>query len=274
MFSSKIPFLKEPFYLSYTSISDFLKCPRSFYLKNVYRDPKSNFRLQLASPYLSLGSTVHDTVAWYLQQKKKPGIDEVIKKYKNFWLKFHGKKGGFSSLEEEALFGQRGISMLKNFVKYSSCLEQIVKPLSFPKVHLIENMILLGNIDYVGQRDDKTLHIIDFKTGVKDEDSALQLYIYALLAESNYLKDVSKISFWYLDRDHSPKEAVLDPLDKTFDFLKEKALQIKHAFDENKWSCLGQNRCDCAKYEALIKGQGEFMFADYKYKKDIYYLQR
>ena len=274
MFLSKIPFIKDPFYLSYTSISDFLKCPRSFYLKNVYRDPKTNFRLQLASPYLSLGSTVHDSIAWYLTLRKKPDFPEVIKTFKNYWLKFHGRKGGFSSLDEETVFGQRGISMLENFTKNVGVLERLVKPLSFPKVHLVENMILLGNIDYVGEREDGSLHIIDFKTGIKDEDSALQLYIYALLAESNYLKDVSKISFWYLDRDACPKEAVLDPLDTTYQWLKEQALEIKQALDSNRWQCLGKGRCDCAAYESIIKGKGEFMFTDYKFKKDIYYLKR
>ena len=164
--------------------------------------------------------------------------------------------------------------MLENFIKNAQVLEKLVNPLSFPKVHLVENMVLLGNIDYVGEMDNATLHIIDFKTGAKDEDSPLQLYIYAMLAEANYGKKVSKVSFWYLDRDNQPKEAVLDPLDKTYQWLKEKAIEIKQALDTNHWVCAGQNRCNCEAYQSIISGKGEFMFTDYKFKKDIYYFKK
>lgn len=270
----KTGFIKNQVFISYTSLNDFLKCPRTYYLKNIYRDPKTNFRLQIASPYLSLGSTIHDTIAWYVNLKNKPSFEEVIKKFKNFWLKFHGKRGGFSSSEEEAIFGKRGIAELSNFVKNYKVMENMLKPISFPKLHLVEKMVLLGNIDYVGEMDNRSLHIIDFKTGTKDEDSPLQLYIYALLAEANYGKKVSKVSFWYLDRDSQPKEAVLDPLEKTYQWLQEKALEVNEALDSNNWVCVDKNRCDCQAYQAIISGQGEFMFTDYKFKKNIYYLEK
>lgn len=272
---SKVPFIQNPVYLSYTSLNDFLKCPSTYYLKNVYRNPKNGYRLQLASPYLSLGSTVHDTISWYISLNKKPEFDEVVKKFKNLWLKFHGKRGGFSSTQEEAIFGKRGIEMLGNFIKNFKTLERVVKPLYFPKIHLVEDLVLLGNIDYVGEMEDSTLHIIDFKTGTKDEDSPLQLYIYALLAESNYGKKVSKISFWYLDRDNDPKEAVLDPLDQTLDWLKEQATEVKEAIREGSWQCIKPGRCnECVLYQMLIDGKGEFLFSDHKFKKDIYYLDK
>lgn len=49
-------------WVSHSSISSFLDCPRSYYLKNVYKDPKSGHKIKLMSPPLALGQAVHDVV--------------------------------------------------------------------------------------------------------------------------------------------------------------------------------------------------------------------
>ena len=104
----KQEFIKNPIFVSYTSLSDFLKCPRSYYLKNIYRDPKSGNRIQIASPHLSLGSTVHDSIKWFLEMQGQVTKDQLENKFRNFWLKYSGKRGGFTSKDEEAIFGRRG----------------------------------------------------------------------------------------------------------------------------------------------------------------------
>ncbi len=268
-------YIKDAIFISNTSLSDFLKCPRSYYLKNVYRNPKTGYRIQIASPYISLGATVHDAIKWFLENLDRPSLLELNDQFRNFWWKYHGKRGGFSSKEDEALFGQRGLKMLENFLNNYAKLEQMVKSAKFPKYPLIENVMLTGNLDYVGEMP-AGLHVIDFKTGAKDEDSPLQLYIYAILAESYYGKDVKKMSFWYLDRDLEPKEAVLDPLEKTLDWLKEQAREVKTALAEGNWVCRGRvELCfDCRDYQAILDGKGEFMFSDHTYKKDVYYLNK
>ena len=273
--SQKPQYIKNALYLSYTSLNDFIKCPKSYYLKNIYRNPKNGFKMQIASPYLTLGATVHDTIKWFLECEDKPVKDQVMDKFRNFWLKYSGKRGGFTSKEEEVTFGNRGLSMMEDFLKNYKALEKSVPPISFPKYHLIDEVILIGNFDYVGERADGSLHVIDFKTGAKDEDSALQLYMYAILAESNIQKPVSAASFWYLDREDLPREVVLDPLESTLEYLTTKAMEIKEAIEQNTWECIKEGMCrDCKAYQDLIDGKGEFMFSDFRFKKDVYYLQK
>ncbi|MDO8573605.1 MAG: PD-(D/E)XK nuclease family protein [Candidatus Daviesbacteria bacterium] len=272
----KHEFIKDALWVSYTALKDFLKCPRSYYLKNIYKDPKTGFRLQIASPYLTLGSTVHDSVKWYLDMQGQVTSGQLIQKYRNFWLKYRGKKGGFSSLEEEATFGKRGLKMLDNFLDNAKVLEKTAPPVTFPKYNLVEDVILIGNFDFVGEMPGGTLHIVDFKTGANDEEDTLQLYIYAILAEANLSKPVSKASFWYLDREDAPREIVLDALEPKLDWLREKALELKKAIKGGNWVCIkGDQLCrDCKDYQAIIDGKGQFQFSDYRYKKDIYYLSK
>ena len=167
--------------------------------------------------------------------------------------------------------------MIDNFYQNAKRLEKSMPVLSFPKYNLVENLILMGNMDFVGLMEDGFLHVIDFKTGANDEKDTLQLYIYAILAESNYGKDVSKASFWYLDRDDRPRNIVLDPLDSQLEWLKKKALELKKAIEENNWVCIKEKDglCrDCRDYQLIVDGKGEFQFTDHRFKKEIFYLPR
>ncbi len=272
----KHEFIKDALWISYTGLRDFLKCPRSYYLKNRYRDPKTGNRLQIASAPMTLGSLIHDAIKWYLQTGRIANKDEVVKKFKNHWLKYRGKKGGFSSVAEEAEMGKRGLSMLDNFIKNAPHLGPHVPVFDFLKFRLDEKIILNGRLDFVGELSDNSLHVLDFKTGAKDEEDPTQLHTYAILAESHLQKEVSKISYWYLDREPVPKEAVLDSLEEKLEWLKQKALQIKKAVGENKWECIEKDGLcrDCKNYQAIIDGKGEFQFFDEAFKKDIYFLDK
>lgn len=266
-------FIKNPIFISYTSLSDFIKCPRTYYLKNIYRDKNTGFRIQVASPYLSLGGVVHDSIRWYLDMKGQVNKDQFEEKFRNLWLKFRGKKGGFTDDLQEAEFGKRGLKMLDNFYQNAKQLGKEIPPLNFPKYILEDNLILMGNIDFVGQREDGSLHVLDFKTGTKEVEDSLQLYIYAILVESNYQKSVTKISYWYLDKDESMKEVVLDPLDEKLSWLGEKAREIKLAIEKNEWICINPETCkDCKNYQAILDEKGEYQFTDFKFKKMIYFL--
>lgn len=264
-------YLKNPIFISYTSLSDFIKCHRAYYLKNIYRDSKTGNRILIASPYMSLGSVVHDSVKWILDMGGQVTAKQAEEKFRNFWLKFRGKRGGFETREDEAVFGRRGLNMLENFFKNKNVLEKAVPGLVFPKYLLADKLVLIGNFDFVGEREDRSLHVVDFKTGTKDEKDPLQLYIYAILAESNYQKPVSTASYWYLDRDDKPRPIVLDLLEPQLEWLKEKAGQVKQAIEKGEWVCL-KNCRDCQAYQAILEGKGEFQFTDEKFKKDIYFL--
>ncbi len=268
-------FVKDALFISYTGLKDYSKCPRSFYLKNIYRDPKTGYKIQVTSPYMTLGAIVHDAIKWFLQMQGQVTQDQLIQKYRNFWLKYRGKRGGFSSVEDEASFGKRGLAMLGNFFTNASVLEPGLGTDDFLKFKLSDTTFLNGRVDFLGQLPDGSVHVLDFKTGSKDEEDSLQLYIYAILAESNLQRPVSKISYWYLDRDSHPKEAVLDSLEEKLDWLRDKAKEIKQVIEEAKWVCIRDPELcrDCQAYQDIIDGKGEFQFSDDAFRKLVYYLQ-
>lgn len=271
----KQEFVKDALFISYTGLKDFLKCPKSYYLKNRYKDPKSGNKIQITSPYLTLGSLVHDAIKWYLQTGRTAKKDDVIKNFRNRWLKYRGKRGGFASVSEEGDFGRRGLQMLDNFFKNTD-LEQNIPLYDFLRFRLNDKIFFNGKLDFLGQLPDGSLHVLDFKTGTKEEDDSMQLHAYAILAQSALQKVVSKISYWYLDKDTLPKEAVLDPLEGKLEWIQEKCKGIERAVLENDWACIkGENLCnDCRNYQSIIDGKGEFQFTDEAFKKDIYYLDR
>ena len=49
-------------WLSHSSIADFLKCPRLYYLRNVYKDPRTGHKFTIMTPPLALGQAVHEVV--------------------------------------------------------------------------------------------------------------------------------------------------------------------------------------------------------------------
>ncbi len=269
-------FVKDAIFLSNTSLSDFLSCPRAYYLKNIYRDPRNNYRLQIASPYLSLGATVHDVIKWYLTSEDVPSLEETKQKFRDLWGKYSGKRGGFTSGQDETDFVNRGLKILENFVKNARRLEKLAPPASFPKYPLLPDVILTGNMDFVGLLPDDSLHVVDFKTGSKDEESPLQLYIYTILSENYYGMPVKKASFWYLDREDSPKEAVLDNVEQNLKWLEDKACLVKEAWAANLWECAQEDGLcrDCRDYQAIIDGQGELMYSDHAFKKEVYFLPK
>jgi len=269
-------FVKDALFISYTGLKDYTRCPRSFYLKNIYRDPKTGYKLQVASPYMTLGAIVHDVIKWYLQMQGQVSKEQLIQKYRNLWLKYRGKRGGFATREDEASFGKRGLKMLDNFFANTKVLEPNLKTDDFLKFKIDETTFLNGRIDFLGTLPDGSIHVLDFKTGSKDEEDSLQLYIYAILAESNLQKSVTKISYWYLDRDSSPKEAVLDSLEEKLEWLRKKAKEIKAMIEQANWICIKDPKLcqDCQSYQAIIDGKGEFQFSDDAFKKQVYYLQK
>lgn len=272
----KNEFIRDALFISNTALKDFQKCPRAYYLKNRYRDPKTGYRLQVVSAPMTLGSLVHDAIKWFLQTNRLASQEEVIKKYRNHWLKYRGKRGGFKSNEEEAVYGKKGLQMLDNFFDNLPNLEPNLPSYDFLRYLIDEKIVLNGKVDFLGLLPDGSLHVTDFKTGTKDEEDSLQLHIYAILAESNFQKAVSKISYWYLERETSPKEAVLDSLTERLEWIKNKALEINEAIKKDNWVCIegGSLYSECKIYQAIIDGKGEFQFSDDDFRKDIYFLDQ
>lgn len=284
-------------WLSHSSFNDFLNCPKAYYLKNVYKDPKSRKKISLITPYTSLGSAVHLALET-LQEIPAGGREEKIKvldeEYKKIWEKnFRGEKGGFRSEEEEKEFFEKGLEMIQNIKENPNfLLNKIIRKESYYKGEIIPNyfiddeeeVLLCGVPDWVEYLEDDTLHVIDFKTGKNEEkEDSTQLPIYILLLENLQNRKVSRASYWYLSKDKKEivkeigKEEIEDVKNEIIKVGKE-IKDLKNRLLKEDWrdvfACKrGDEGCiHCRDYEKIISGEAKYVGLDI-YDKDGYILE-
>lgn len=105
-------------WVSHSSIGDYLKCPRGYYLKNVYKNPLTNKKMSIMSPALALGQAVHEVVESLsvlpVDDRLKIPLDE---KFNQVWSKVTGQKGGFKDDNQEQEIKARGMAMLDRITK-------------------------------------------------------------------------------------------------------------------------------------------------------------
>ena len=266
-------------WVSHTSISDFLKCPRAYYLRNVYKDPRTRHKIQIMSPSLALGQAVHEVLeSLSVLPTDQRFRDSLLSKFNSVWQKVSGKKGGFSSLEQEERYRLRGEEMMKRAERLKGPLSRLAVKIKqdLPYFWLSEddNIILCGKIDwleYLPESD--SVHIIDFKTSKNQEDgNSLQLPIYHLLVHHCQHRAVSKASYWYLDMADNLIEKELPDLQAAQDLLLQHAKKISLARKLNVMKCPnGSDGCmHCQPMERILRGEGELVKSDDRY--DVYIL--
>jgi hypothetical protein len=266
-------------WVSHSSIGDYLKCPRAYFLKNIYRDPKTNHKIMLMSPPLALGQVVHDVI----ETLSTAGTEDrfaipLIERFNKSWKSVSGALGGFVGKEDEGRFKERGIRMIERVTAHPGILThkaiKIRQELPYYWLSEEDNIILCGKIDWLEFLSaSKSVHIVDFKTGKFDEDeSSLQLPIYYLLVTHCQTWPVSKMSYWYLDRDDEPAEVKLPDADESARRVLTIARQIALARKLEHFKCPKKDGCrDCKPYEVIISGGAKFVGVG-GYSQDIYIL--
>jgi ATP-dependent helicase/DNAse subunit B len=269
-------------WVSHSSMGDFLKCPRAYYLHNVYKDPKTNRKINLVSPAMSLGLAVHET----LEALKEVPVEErfardLLADYEKNWEKVAGKKGGFKTAEEEAEAKARGRAMVERVVKNRGPIERKtvrLKPSenNMPPNFFLseeENIILCGLIDWLEYVEaDDSVRVIDFKTGKWEESGdSLQLPIYLLLLNALQKRRVSGAAYWYLDKDDAPVEMPLPEASEAREKVLAVARRVKEARERKQFDCpAGSAGCfACKPYEQIIKGEAEYLGVG-GYGQDMY----
>lgn len=255
-------------WISHSSISDYLKCPRLYFLRHIYKDPKTGRKITRIQPSLALGQTVHnsiDVLAKLPLEERKP--KDLLGIFEKNWEKVAGKKGGFKDKNQEEEYKERGRKMMERIAKNPGpIIEHAIRiRYELPYFWLSEddNIILCGKIDwlhYNGETD--SVNIIDFKTGRNDEDpDSLQLPIYHLIAMNTQTKPIKKVYYWYLDRDNEPVEVPLPDLKEAEKKILEIGRKIALARKLNHLECkLGKNKCPhCQVMEDIVAGKGEFV---------------
>jgi len=266
-------------WVSHTSISSFLECPRSYYLRNVYKDPKTGHKVIVMSPHLALGQAVHEVIeSLSVVPTDKRFIKPLTEHYDVVWKKISGKIGGFTSDKEEREFKERGRKMLVKVMDDPGPLKSLAVKIKMDLPYFWlseeENIILCGKIDwleYLPKSD--SVHIVDFKTGKSEENSkSLQLPIYLVLARNTQQRKVEKMSYWYVARNTSPTKQVLPDYKKSKAKILKIAKEIKLARSLERFPCPHKTGCRaCKPHEKILRGEAEFVGVN-EFKQDVYIL--
>jgi len=260
-------------WVSHSSMGDFLKCPRAYYLHNVYKNPDTGRKITVVNPALSLGSAVHATldVLKALPAEERLRRDLIADFEKEWKANASGKKGGFTNDAEEAKAKARGRAMIERVVKHPGPIAKKIvrlKPSQNdmpPNFYLSEdeNIILSGVIDWLEYVEiDDSIRIIDFKTGKNEEnDDSLQLPIYLLLLNALQKRRVSGVAYWYLEKNDVPTEMKLPDADEAGEKVLALARRVKDAREKRAFACpRGSAGCfACQPYEAILRGEAEYI---------------
>ena len=263
-------------WVSHSSISDFLKCPRCYYLRNVYKSKQTNRKMNIVTPPLALGQVVHEVIEGLsaLPQAERFKVP-LLEKFEKSWEKVSGIKGGFKDSAEEDRYKQRGVEMLSRVAANPGILLNKavkIKPrtekdklsnfdLPYYLFSEADNIILCGKIDWLEYREkDDSVHIVDFKTGKNEEDErSLQLLIYFLLAKNCQKFNVSRASYWYLDKNNEPSEVQLPEEREATERIMEAAKRVKLARQLNLMNCPKNGCFACLPFEAVLRGEGKLV---------------
>ncbi len=265
-------------WVSHTSINDFLKCPRSYYLKNVYRDKNTGRKVKLITPSMALGQVVHEVIeSLSVLPTEKRFNDSLLDKFEVSWKKIEGKRGGFMSPDAEYQYKMRGKDMISRVMKNPGPLKNLAVKIKMDLPHYWlseeDNIILCGKIDwleYLPETD--SVHIIDFKTSKTDESpDSLQLPIYHLLVANCQGRQATKASYWYIERNDELSERPLPDLEEAKGRVLKIAKEIKVARQLGRFKCPHNGCYACEPIEAIIQGNAEYVGVD-EYNQDTFIL--
>jgi len=210
---------------SFSAISSFKSCPKSFEFKYLKRIPEA-----FQSIERHMGSCIHETLRW-LYEKRRDNTDPTLVQVKEQFEKtWNGKE-----LEQARIIKQNtslddyynnATKQISNFYKKVFQKDES-KTLNLEQKFeiLLENTIkYVGIIDRVAQQPDGIIRITDFKTGKVDHPlDNLQLPSYALYIFSEAVGDKIELCF----EDLRSQRTVVTGFDRTevkrvsSDLLKE-----------------------------------------------------
>jgi len=269
-------------WLSHSSISNFLECPRAYFLKNVYKDPKTGHKIKITSPPLALGQAVHEVIESLSELKTDQRFKEpLLEKFERAWKKISGKKGGFVDDETEYKYKLRGEEMIRRVIKNPGPVAELAVKINMelPYYWLSEedNLILCGKIDWLKyNQESDSVEIIDFKTSKNEEGKeSLQLPIYNLLVHNCQKRKVDGAWYWYLESSDQLTPRELPDLKEAEEKILKIGKRIKLQRQLGIYKCPnGEQGCRaCRPYEMILENQAELVGQD-EYRADVYVLNK
>ena len=235
-------------FLSPTAINTYMRCPRKYYLKYIKRlKDKPNI-------YLYRGSAVHKTIARFHKldltgfKSHKDMQVSLVGIFKENWERLAPQINGLNLPEDRVdQFFQESQEMLRGWVvRYTgSPIAGLKSPKAevklFSKTHGV-----MGIIDAIHGYDDK-ISLVDYKTSASDEitqDIKVQLGIYALLYEDNYLVRPDIVAVDFLKTGKEKRFAVTESL---INYAKDLCWEMREMTSSNKeedYPCQCGGWCD------------------------------
>ena len=188
--------MKNMLFISFTSISDFRKCPRYYW----YRHKEKLEKRTLNMPYF-VGKVVHEGIH-HLYKKSKAAVKEMLKMYDDL----KKKAIGISQTEEQELVEQRYVveGMVNAYSRRYSVFLKATKlvqnevPLNMP---IGENCTLVGKIDNLLEHK-KALILHELKTTkaltpeyVQNIQTDLQSSVYYFAYNATHKNKINKILY-------------------------------------------------------------------------------
>lgn len=172
---------KEPIkidFISYSQLQTFDICPLHYKLKYLMKIPP------VSSPAMSFGISVHSMLKYLYEEgfgKSELSNETLSTILKRSWL-----SEGYESQDHEEEAKKAAKTLLLKYIRENH-IAQLPTYTEYPFQFFINNIKVLGRFDRIDTLPDKSLEIIDYKTGnnIPDEKKIkkdLQLTIYALAA--------------------------------------------------------------------------------------------
>jgi len=193
-------------FLSPSSITMYLRCPRKYYLRYIgKRTPKSSI-------HLVRGKAVHKAIADFTAESSEIRSDfpamlvRLRDHYDRVWSE-HGREleGLRLSKEDEKKYYDESVDMLHKWLQRHMQFQNLGVRCSGTELKLFSRTHkVMGIIDAIYQKNGK-VSLVDYKTANRDditEDIKTQMAIYALLYKENKgeLPDMISIAFLKHDK--------------------------------------------------------------------------
>ena len=233
-------------------------CPLHYKLKNILKIPS------VPSAAQSFGITIHSVLREYFAKKMRRedtdriSIEELLK---NYWV-----NAGYDSKEHMNEAFSHAKESLIAFVNAHGETKTTPLGLEIPFGFFIPNkngnaLKVGGRIDRIDSLDEKSIEIIDYKTGfqIPDEkklESDFQLSVYALAAAEvhdrifNRKPENVTLSLWYIEQD---VKVSTTRTGEQLGIIKQQILDKVELISTSDFRCNGSMICKNCEYKILCQ---------------------
>lgn len=197
-------------HLSYSSVSSYERCPRSWYLGKIKQGEEA------VAWYTMIGSAVHDAIEIKLKENREPTVEEVF-----YPLVEHGLTIE-PDMSKWKAGGPKDTPVVEDLAEAQvlQCIEAAYKYLEDLDVWEVEydatgflpgcEVPIKAFIDIIGEHKKHGPSIVDWKTGSSKPKNNLQLETYDALLETGNYHTVPKVGLWAMLKEGTSRARPVD----------------------------------------------------------------